>query len=219
MDKQSKNVKKLNGNELPFNHTEFNNKSNLPKILILGTRVTEKSIKAGYYYFGLTERENCFWSVISYCFDDKDFMSRNVNTVKNALYNHNLVVSDLIYNCDYLGSSDNETIQGTEEQNPDLVSLIENANYVILNGGFNNKKKTGTLNYFHKFLGEYIDEKTIKNKNYVLENGYLIINKHKIPYLSLDSTSGGNRKDPNDIKASWKKYIDLFIAGKDIERK
>ncbi len=217
MYEQTKNLQELIGDNLPFKHNEFNTKSNKPKILILGTRVTKKSIEAGYYYFGLTEKENCFWSVVSYCFSDNDFVSNDVNKVKNALSKHNIVVSDLIYNCKYTGSSDNGTVLETVEANmEDLVSLIEKSDFVILNGGFNKKNKKGTLNFFHKFLDSYIDKKTIQNKEHVLENGYLDVNNRKILYLSLDSTSGENRKDIYVKKTIWKKYIDKFLAGEDI---
>ena len=209
--KTEKIFKILDNSEIPFGPTHFNDKSDRPKILFLGTRITEKSINAGYYYLGLTEKENCFWGVISYCFNDQDFLSGKAKTLVSTLNKHNLVVADLIYKCKYTGSKDNETLRGSEEANLEiLLSLIKQADLVVLNGGYSSRG-TGTLNYFHKFLKGHIDEKSIQNKNHLLEKGNVIIDGKTTFYVSLDSTSGENRKSLEDKKEIWKKNIELYF--------
>ena len=214
---QQKEIKRLDGSTVPFTHSEFVLENKKVKILILGTRVTEKSIQAGYYYFGLSNDENCFWEVLRYCFNDSDFISKDVAKVKKALASHNIVVSDLIYSCEYYGSEDNETKKDSEKPNPDLIRLIEQADLVILNGGWNKKTKTGPLNYLHDKafpIEQYIDKRSIKNKHEISETGIININNHQARYISLYSTSGSCAKKENfdtktDFKKDfWKKHID-----------
>lgn len=219
----NKNIYILNGDEIPFKHSEFSADNKKPKILFLGNRVTKESINAGYYYFGLKKYQNVFWYIISFCFDDKDFETFDTKKVVEALKRHNIVVCDLIYSCKYTGSSDNETIKGTEIANmKDLTNIIRQADIVFLNGGHNAKAKTGTLDYFHKFLESFIDRKSVKNKNKVGETGVLVFDDgKKTYYCSLVSSSGearnistisayGGRKYSSKEEA-WKKEIEKTI--------
>lgn len=208
-----KDIKVLNVEELPFKHSCFDDNNPKPKILILGSRITDKSIAAGYYYLGLTKKENAFWPIMKHCFNDSDFVSDDVATIQKALVRHNVVVSDLIYKCKYYGSGDNETVEGSEETNiDDLLNLVGGADYVILNGGFKKKPKTAPLNYFHRFLKDYIDRKTIINEDHVLEQGLILVSGKRIPYLSLDSSSGENRKALELKKEVWKENIARLIG-------
>lgn len=208
-----KEIKFLNVEELPFCHETFDFSNPNPKILILGTRITKESIEAGYYYLGV-ENNNPFWEILSKVFEDNLFVEGNNNeerrtNIINALNNHNVVVSDLIYRCEYAGSSDSETIMGTEETSLDeLITIAQQADLIILNGAFNSKTPTGTLNYFNKYLGQYkICE---GNKNKVGEYGHLNFGDKKVRYISLGSTSGEyRRKNPIETKSiEWKSAIE-----------
>ena len=218
---KEKTIKELNVEELPFTHTVFDKNNKEPKILILGTRITDVSIEAGYYYLGTNE--NVFWPILSHCFNDKNFISNDVNKIITALNRHNIVVSDLIYKCEYTGSEDINTVKGSEETNlDDLLSLVKSADYILLNGGYDSKGK-GTLNYFYKFLSKYIDKNSINNKKHVGESGLLSFDSDmKTPYLSLISTSNNasnlnntyKGKNYKDKKEAWKGEIESFIFKK-----
>ena len=226
-----KEIKKLIGDDIPFKHNDFDPNNRQPKILILGTRITEKSIKTGYYYFGLTERENCFWNIMNYCFNEKDFETNDIQKVTNALKRQNVVVSDLIYNCEYIGSSDKETVIGSEKPNiQDLIALVKQADVVILNGGYDaSKNKAGTLNYFHKFLSPFSNIVCKKNNNKVGESGIVYFRDNsRTYYLSLVSTSSEARsinsisaykgKGYKDKRDAWKKEIEEFLNENNIHR-
>ena len=216
--KEAKQIEYLDGNEVKkiIKHTEFDSDNTKPKILILGTRITKKSIEAGYYYLGV--ENNPFWRILSKVFDKPNFIDdhgnpNSLDQIIDAQRKHNVVVSDLIYSCYCAGSSDEETIVDFDKYditNPvcnysDLGELISKADLVILNGGFScKKKKTGTLNFLHTFYKTVINS----NKNKVFERGYIIVNKKSTNYISLPSTSESNTT-ANEAKKidAWKREI------------
>ena len=86
----------------------------------------------------------------------------------------------------------------------------EDKNSLLSYGGYSSKGK-GTVNYFRKFLKEYIVKGSIKNRNHLLEKGEVNIDGVITPYISLDSTSGVNTKPFDTKKEIWKKEIDKYI--------
>ena len=173
----------------------------------MGTRLTEKSISAGYYYLGLGPK-NAFWHIISYCFGDNDFESNNVEKIQEALKRHNLVVSDFIHSCFFKwDSSDTNIIRGTEIINSDLARLIFESDLVVLNGG-NNKHKTGTLDYLNKYFDCESTILTQQKEKGINDYGYIRLNGKLIKYVSLFSSSGANTHMSVDGKKHiWMKTI------------
>lgn len=212
--KKEKPIKVLRGDKVPFTHSDFDESSYQPKILILGTRVTEQSINAGYYYLGLKQDQNAFWSIMAYCFNDESFLSNDANTIKCSLKSHNVVVSDLIYNCEYKGSKNSETIKGTEEPNlDDLIPLVSQSDLVLLNGVYSSRQD-GTVNYFYEYLQRKNAEiEILANRNKVLERGFVRLNGKRIPYVALYNTcknQGG--ADLETKKNMWKDEIGNFVS-------
>ena len=210
-----KEIKFLNGEELPFCHETFDFSNPNPKILILGTRITKESIEAGYYYLGV-ENNNPFWEILSKVFEDNLFVLGNTYEERKrniivALNKHNIVVSDLIYSCEYAGSGDDETIIGTEKPNlADLNDVAKQADLIVLNGTYSSNQ-TGTLNYFNKFLGtKKIKVRESEKKNCIGEYGHLNFGDKKVRYISLGSTSGEYRmNNPIETKSiEWKSAIE-----------
>lgn len=188
------------------------------KILILGTRVTEPSIDAGYYYLfaeKADEKKNPFWEVLSKVFAEPLFLQgsgdERIANIKKGLTKHSIIVSDLIYSCEYTGSSDDETLEFDSLPKPqsnldDLKPLIKQADLVILNGGWASHGK-GTLNYFVKFLKKWITRDKNDRYEHVGETGFVDLDGKKTRYIALDSTSGSNSKNIEKKIEEWRKRL------------
>ena len=72
------------------------------KILILGSFPSVKSRENGFYYMNKTNR---FWSVLSNIYNE-DFININIDKKKELLNKYHIALSDCIYECDIIGSSD-----------------------------------------------------------------------------------------------------------------
>ena len=113
------------------------------KILILGSFPSVKSRENGFYYMNKTNR---FWSVLSNIYNE-DFININIDKKKELLNKYHIALSDCIYECDIIGSSDSSI---TNIKLMDIDTIINNSNieYIYCNG---NKSYELFIKYFNKY--------------------------------------------------------------------
>ena len=118
----------------------FDNNS---RILILGSYPSEKSRAAKFYY---AHPKNRFWSVLSNLIG-VNFCEMNPKQKTDALLQHYVALSDVVYGCDILSSSD-ASIKNVVPSN--VTEIIKNSKvtHIFLNG------KTA-YKFFLKYFPEY----------------------------------------------------------------
>lgn len=156
--------------------------------------------------------------------DEKDDLSNNLKVLANIqkeiidILNRQIGFFDFVSSCKCYGSSDGETVCGSESYDDDKIkNVIKNSNYIILNGGFNKKKPTSPLNYFYGFLKRHPEIKHIignkERKETCFAEGKLLFDDgHIVNYYALPSTSGGNKTyQKEECFEYWKKLLDKIL--------
>lgn len=98
------------------------------KILILGSFPSVISRQNEFFY---ANKQNRFWKVLSFVFDEKEPAS--LDDKKSLLCNHNIALWDIVKSCDIKGSSDS-TI--TNLKTNDINQILKNSDisHIFTNG-------------------------------------------------------------------------------------
>ncbi len=147
-----------------FDHEfdKFINKDS--KILILGSFPSVKSRQESFYYMHKTNR---FYKVLASIFNDKSFLSEDINIKKEALKKHSIALFDVVLKCNILLSDDN-TISEVTPINLKNILKHYPIKKIIING---NKAKSLYLTYFKdvKIETYFLPSTSARNANYSLE--------------------------------------------------
>ena len=127
------------------NHTFESVYNKESKVLILGSFPSVKSREIGFYYM---YKYNRFWQVLSNIYD-KDFIDNDIDHKKELLEKYHIALSDVIWECDIIGSSDN-SIDNIKLTNIEEIINNSNIKYIYCNGKL-------AYNLFLKYFNKYQD--------------------------------------------------------------
>lgn len=117
------------------------------QVLILGSFPSVISRKEGFYY---AHPQNRFWKVLGYIYNEE---ISNINSKKEFLKKHNIVLYDVCKTCNIKGSQDS-TIKNVEANDISIIINNSKINKIYLNG------KTA-YNLYNKLLKDKIDIEAI----------------------------------------------------------
>lgn len=127
--KKKKNIEKVSG----FNAVYDGN----AKVLIMGTIPSAGGVEYGFYYMS---KVNHFWEYLTKTLGTTDFVAlandyrqhyKSDNSefykqkVKQALYNNNIALFDVISNCERTGSADNEITASQNNSEESIVKILK----------------------------------------------------------------------------------------------
>lgn len=205
IDEDKKEIKNIKGCE--FNTTAdwtfakcfpalYNEKS---KILFLGTITPKTGRQNGFYY---TSKDNMFWDLLNYSLkkdknDEDIFDVKNIDSLKEKLFENNIAIADTVKMCIRKSGQDNGII--LYQLNEEIIDVIFNSDIKTIlctnkNGVSSNLKKIfeipGRLNYREPITIE--NRKTNKIK--------------KVSVVNLTSPSRSNL-EKGGIEQEWKQAI------------
>ena len=144
------------------------------KIVFLGTHITPKSLKAGFYYSNV-QSGNDFWRLLDCCLPENEnesfdklmreynseyFLANDKNApkvidcrnrIKRLLNKYKIGLSDVIGYCECSDSSDGSIVNDipNNEKYQNLQKVLNEADYIVFNGS--EKSNNGAYAYFKKY--------------------------------------------------------------------
>lgn len=174
---KEKRIIVCDGSLVPSVHFKNDNKCSKPKILILGSHITEKSLEAGFFYMNVGRS---FWKILSTLLDNQELKRRandyddlflaiknnkksktkeTLNDIKKdivrILNENNVAIADIIAYCVCTSASNKDIIEETTMPNKELNELLRETDVVLINGRSKdrcgNPSKKSEKYFFDKF--------------------------------------------------------------------